>query len=118
MAKIIPFPQATKSVEQIVAKILETRLTHKNPLVLRCLKRELQDLVERFFSADEFSATLVLPADLNAEQFQSIEQNLQTIFQQHNDQLIRRTNALFFELCLSRMTICELEQQNSSEREQ
>jgi len=118
MAKIIPFPQATKSIEQIVAEILETRLRHKNPQVLRCLKRELQDLVERFFAADEFSATLVLPADLSSDQFQLIEQNLQAIFQQHNDQLVRRTNALFLELCLSRMTICELEQQKTSEREQ
>jgi len=117
MAKIIPFPQATKNVSQIVEEILETRLTHNNPQVLRCLKRELQSLVERFFVTDEFSATLVLPADLNAEQFQLIERNLQEIFQQHNDQLVRRTNALFLELCLSRMTICELEQQQAAPRE-
>ena len=110
MAKVIPFPQATKNVAEIVEEILETRLTHKNPQVLRCLKRELQGLVERFFVTEEFSATMVLPADLSAEQFETIEQNLQAIFQQHNDQLVRRTNALFLELCLSRMTICELEQ--------
>jgi hypothetical protein len=116
MAKIIPFPSASKDVSQIVEEILATRLTHRNPQVICCLQKELNGLVERFFSGEEFAATLLLPPGLTTEQFQTIERNLQKVFRQHNDQLVRRTNALFLELCLSRITICELEQQNPSSR--
>jgi hypothetical protein len=118
MAKIIPFPQASETVSKIVDEILETKLNHRNPQVLRCLKKELQGLVTRFFVAEEFSATLILPPDLSDEQFHTIERNMQRIFQQHNDQLVSRTNALFLELCLSRMAICELKQQNSVPQQQ
>lgn len=117
MAKIIPFPQAPKNLSQIVEDILDTRLAHRDPAVLRCLKKELRRLVEKFFTSEEFAATLVLPPDLSEEQFRMIEKNFQQVFQAHNDQLVRRTNALFLELCLSRMTICELEQQNPPPRE-
>lgn len=117
MAKIIPFPQAPKKLSQIVDDILDTRLSHRDPAVLRCLKKELRGLVEKFFTSEEFAATLVLPPDLSEEQFRMIEKNFRQIFQDHNDKLVRRTNALFLELCLSRMTICELEQQKPGPRE-
>ena len=117
MAKIIPFPQAAKKVSQIVAEILETQLTHRNPQVLHCLKKELKGLVEKHFGDEEFAATLNLPADLSEEQFNRIERDFQQIFQLHNDQLVCRTNALFLDLCLSRMAICELKYQNPPPQE-
>ncbi len=113
MAKVIPFPQTPKKVSQIVAEILDNRLTHRNPQVLHCLKRELKGLVKKHFSDEVFAATLTLPADLSDEQFRSIER----AFQQHNDQLVCRTNALFLDLCLSRMTICELQYQTPPTQE-
>lgn len=112
MAKVIPFPQTPKKMTQLVDEILDSRLTHRDPEVLQCLKKELKGLVEQYFTGEEFAATLILPADLNSVQFQTIEQNFQKIFQEHNEQMIRKTNALFLDLCLTRMTVCELQQQN------
>jgi hypothetical protein len=109
-AKIIQFPRSRERVSKLVDEILETRLTHHNPAVLRCLRQELKELVEKYFPAEDFSATLILPGDLTEAQFKIIEENFHSLFQEHNDRMIRRANALFFDLCLSRMAICELRQ--------
>ncbi len=114
MAKIIPFPNAPKKMSQIVDEILESRMTHRNPAVLRCLKKELKILVEKHFNGEKFSATLVLPPDLSDGQFRSIEHNFQALFKKHNQQMLKRTNALFLDLCMSRMAFCELENQHDS----
>ena len=113
-AKIIQFPRSGERVSKLVDEILETRLTHRNPDVLRCLRVELKDLIEKYFPSEEFTATLVLPGDLTEDQFQTIEKNFHSVFQEHNDRMIRRANELFFDLCLSRMAICELRHQPPS----
>jgi septum formation topological specificity factor MinE len=107
-AKIIQFPRSRERVSKLVDEILETRLTHSNPDVLLCLREELKELIEKYFPSEEFTATLILPGDLTEAQFKTIEENFQAVFQEHNDRMIRRANALFFDLCLSRMAICEL----------
>lgn len=108
MGKVIQFPQPKKRVAQLVDDILESRLRHRNPEVLNCLRQEMKQLVERYFSGEDFTATLLLPADLTDEQFKSIEKNFQQTFEEHNDRMIRRANAMFLDLCMSRMSICEL----------
>lgn len=110
-AKIIQFPSTPKRVSKLVDEILETRLTHRNPEVLRCLRRELKVLIEKYFPAEDFTATLILPGDLTDAQFKTIEENFRSVFQEHNDRMIRRANALFLELCISQMRICELQYQ-------
>ena len=110
-AKIIQFPRSRERVSKLVDEILETRLTHSNPDVLRCLRNELKELIEKYFPAEDFTATLILPGDLTEEQFKFIEKNFHSVFQEHNDRMIRRANSLFFDLCLSRMAICELRHQ-------
>lgn len=110
-AKILQFPRSPKRVEKLVDEILETKLTHHNPDVLRCLRQDLKGLIEKYFPSEDFSATLLLPGDLNEDQFKAIEKNFHEVFQEHNDRMIRRANDLFFDLCLSRMTICELKNQ-------
>jgi len=110
-AKIIQFPRSNERVSQLVDEILETRLSHSDPDVLRCLRGELKTLIEKYFPGEEFSATLALPNDLSEAQFKAIEENFRSVFQDHSDRMIRRVNSLFFDLCLSRMTICELRHQ-------
>lgn len=107
-AKILQFPRSPARVAKLVDEILETRLTHHNPDVLRCLRQDLKGLIEKYFPSEDFSATLLLPGDLNETQFKAIEENFHAVFQEHNDRMIRRANDLFFDLCLARMTICEL----------
>jgi|GEM_PF-1202955 len=116
-AKIIQFPPSGERVSKLVDEILETRLTHHDPDVLSCLRQELKVLIEKYFPAEDFTATLILPGDLTDAQFKMIEGNFHSVFQEHNDRMIRRANELFFDLCLSRMMICELKHQQTDSDE-
>ena len=109
MAKVIQFPRSTRRVSQLVDEIIESRLSHSNPQVLDCLKRELRELVEKYYNGEEFASTLVLPAGLSDAQFQTIEQSFQRVFQEHNERFTQRSNAMFLDLCLAKMKLCELE---------
>lgn len=111
MAKIIPFPNGRKQASQLVEEIISTRMPDKPPEILQCLKSEMTELVKKYFTDKEAALSLTLPQDLNDEQFTLIEQSVKQAIGDHNRQMNSRANQLFFELCLSRMTICELRYQ-------
>ena len=111
MAKIIPFPQVRKHASQMVDEIIDVRMGHKHPAVLKCLKQEMRTLLKKYFTHHEMSLSLNLPSDLSEAQFQHIELSMQNIVRGYNEHTARRANDLFLELCLSRMTICELRHQ-------
>jgi hypothetical protein len=111
MAKIIPFPNIQKQTSEMVEEIISTRMPHKHPDILRCLKIEMTDLVKKYFTGEELSVSIELPRDLSDEQFSFIEQGIQKTIGDHNQQMNKRTNQLFLDLCMSRMTICELRHQ-------
>ena len=115
MAKIIPFPETRKHASSLVDDIIDLRMGHKHPAVLDCLKKEMKNLVLKYFNNEEISASLILPADLTEDQFQMIEQSFKKTFQEHNNRMVNRANDLFLDLCLSRMTICELRHQIEDE---
>jgi len=108
MAKIIPFPNVRKQASEMIEEIISTRMPHKHPDVLKCLKTEMTELVQTYFGGEELAFSLVLPRDLNDEQFTLIEQGIKDTISDHNQQMNMRINQLFLDLCLSRMTICEL----------
>lgn len=111
MAKIIPFPNHHKEAGDMVEEIIAERLPHQPPEIQQCLKTEMTQLVKKYFSAEELPLSLVLPPDLSETQFLQIEQGIRNTINTHHQQMNQRTNKLFFELCLSRMTICELRYQ-------
>ena len=117
MGKVIQFPQPKKRVSELVDDIIENRMLHRDPEVLDCLKGEMKRLVERYFSGDEFTATLLLPPDLTDEQFQTIEKNFRQTFHEHNDRMLQRANAMFLELCMARMAICEFKHGAAEDRD-
>jgi len=112
-AKIIPFAGKKKQLAQIIEDALETSLSHKNPQVLRCLKGEIEKLLEKYFSSDSPEMTLMLPSDLTEDQFQTIRQNFKQIFSEHNERMVQRSNSIFLDLYLSRLEICELRYGNN-----
>lgn len=111
MAKIIPFPNIRKQTSEMVEEIIATRMPHQPPEIQQCLKMEMTELVQQYFFQPELSLSLILPRDLNDEQFSMIERGIKKTISDHNQQMGNRTNKLFFELCLSRMAICELRHQ-------
>jgi septum formation topological specificity factor MinE len=115
MAKIIPFPKVQKQATQLVDEIIANRLPHKHPAVLQCLKSEMIQLVKKYYPGEEVALSLTLPRDLTQEQFDLIEQSLKDMIEDHNQRTSQRTNQLFLDLCLSRMTICELRHQLQKE---
>ncbi len=117
-AKVIQFPNANERIAQMIDEIVDAKLTHDNPQVLDCLKVEMKTLVEKYFTGEDVPATLVLPPDLSDEQFNMIEKNFIQIFQQHNEQMLRQTNAMFLDLCLAKLNICELKHQPPEEPEE
>ncbi|SHJ38380.1 hypothetical protein SAMN02745165_02258 [Malonomonas rubra DSM 5091] len=108
MAKVIPFPESRKQAGKIVDQIIAERMPHKPPEILRCLKIEMTDLIRKYFSDQEMTLSLVLPNDLTEEQFRIIEHGIQETIGDHNKRMSQRSNQLFFDLCMSRMMICEL----------
>jgi len=111
MAKVIPFPNLNKQTSDMVEEIITTRMPHKHPAILKCLKIEMTELVKKYFNNEELALTLELPRDLNEEQFSLIEKGIQQTFQDHSQQMSKRSNQLFLDLCMSRMAICELRYQ-------
>lgn len=111
MAKVIPFPSARKQANELVDEIISRRMSNKDPEVLECLKVEMTDLVKKYFSGKDLTLSLVLPRDLSDEQFATIEESVKRTIDDNNRLLNQRTNQLFFDLCLSRMAICELRHQ-------
>ena len=111
MAKVIPFPKVRKQASQMVEQIINERMPHKPPEVLDCLKMEMTELVKKYFSDQDLALSLVLPNDLSEEQFNMIEKGIQETIGDHNQRMNNRANQLFFELCISRMAICELRYQ-------
>ncbi len=115
MAKIIPFPNSRKLAGEMVEEIIATRLSHQPPEIRQCLKTEMTGLIQKYFSSPELALSLILPSDLNEKQFLQIEQGIRDAITTHHQQMNQRANQLFFELCLSRMTICELRHQLQTE---
>lgn len=111
MAKIIPFPQTHNQAARLVDNIIETRMGHKHPAVVKCLKQEIKVLLKKYYSHQETATSLILPADLTEKQFSLVEQSMQKLFLEQNQLSTSRASDLFLDLCLSRMTICELRHQ-------
>ncbi len=107
-AKVIPISGKKKPIEQIIAEAVDRNLSHKNPQVLTCLKKEIAVLLEKHFSVEPPEMTLALPPDLNEDQFHTIRENFRNIFSEHNEQMIQRSNSIFLDLYLSRLEVCEL----------
>lgn len=107
-AKVIPLTGKKKQIEQIIEEAVDRNLSHKNPQVLTCLKKEIAVLLEKHFSAEPPEMTLALPPDLNEAQFNAIRENFRQIFSEHNERMIQRSNSIFLDLYLSRLEVCEL----------
>ena len=107
-AKVIQFPKSKTRASQLVDEVIESKLPHKDPETLRCLKVEMKKLVDKYFDEREMEATLMLPPDLTEAQFLFIKQSFEEVFNEHSERMIRRANALFLDLCLAKMEVCEL----------
>lgn len=107
-AKIIPLEKEKKSIRKLVSDAFETNLSHLNPQVLHCLKKEVEKLLEKHFTGDPPEMTIKLPPDLTEEQFLQIKTNFNEAFHNHNEQAIQRTNSIFLDLYHSRLEYCEL----------
>lgn len=107
-AKVIPINGKKKEIEQIIAAAVDSNLSHKNPRVLNCLKKEIALLLEKHYTADPPELKLALPADLSEGQFHLISESFQQAFSEHNERMIQRSNSIFLDLYLSRLEICEL----------
>ena len=107
-AKIIPLPRRKKTVKQLIEDVLEQDQAELDEPVLECLKEDLEILLNRHFRDEPPEFTLRLPADLTEDQFQVIRQNFKKIFMEHNELMMQRSKAIFHDLYLSRLEICEL----------
>lgn len=107
-AKIITLNARQKQIRELIDQSVDASLSHKNPRVLTCLKEDMETLVEKHFSSTPPEMTLPLPKDLNAAQYQQIKTNFQQLFSEHNEHMIQRSNAIFRDLYLSRLEVCEL----------
>lgn len=107
-AKVIQISKKKKQIEQIIEEAVAANLSHKNPKVLMCLKKEIAELIEKHFNADPPEMTLALPSDLSEDQFQLIRDNFRQVFTEHNELMIKRSNSIFLDLYLSRLEVCEL----------
>ena len=115
MAKVIPFPNLHKQTSDMVEEIILAKMPHKHPEVVKCLKFEMTELVKKYFTGQELSLSLELPRNLSDEQFNTVEEGVKKAIAEHNRWMNSRTNQLFLELCMSRMTICELRHQLQKE---
>ena len=111
MAKVIPFPNVHKQASEMVEDILTSRMPDQPPEIRHCLKIEMTKLVKKYFSEPEHALSVVLPRDLNDEQFSMIEQGIRKTIDDHSRHMRNRSNQLFFDLCMSQMAICELRYQ-------
>lgn len=107
-AKVIPISGKKKQIEQIIADAVDSNLSHKNPQVLSCLKKEIATLLEKHFTNEPPEMRLALPPDLNEDQFIAIKKSFQDAFSEHNERMIQRSNSIFLDLYLSRLEVCEL----------
>ncbi len=114
-AKVIQFPKSKHRATRMVDEVIESKLSHKDPQTLACLKVEMKKLVDKYFDERELEATLMLPPDLTEEQFLFIKQSFEQVFNEHSERLIRRANALFLDLCLAKMEVCELRIQDEDQ---
>ncbi len=106
--KVIQFPGTKTWNLKKIEEIIEKTLTHEKPEVLEELKFEIKALVEKYYEDREVVLRLALPEGLNAEQVQEIEVNFNRIFQEYHDNLVKQTHAIFLDLCLAKLEICEL----------
>jgi hypothetical protein len=113
-AKVISLNARQKQIHELIDQSVEASLPHKNPRVLTCLKADMETLVEKHFNTPAPEMTLPLPKDLTAAQFQQIKTNFQQLFSEHNEHMIQRSNAIFRDLYLSRLEVCELKYGDSS----
>ena len=112
-AKVIPFNGQKKDIGQIVEEAVDNNLSHMNPQVLSCLKKEVTKLVEKHFSGDPPEMTILLPSDLTEDQYLAIRKNFNLAFSEHNERMVQRSNAIFLDLYLSRLEFCELKYSNN-----
>jgi hypothetical protein len=109
-AKVIQFPGAKSWNLQKIDTLIEERLVHGNPEVLRELKLELKALVAKYYDDQEVVLRLPLPEGLSAAQVQEIEEQFHQVFQAYHEGLVKQTHAIFLDLCLAKLEICELRQ--------
>jgi phosphoribosyl-ATP pyrophosphohydrolase len=107
-AKIIPLTEKKKSLEKIIEEAIDQNLSHKNPRVLTCLKKEVADLLKKHLVTEPPEFTLSLPDDLSEAQLKTIKENFRQLFSEHNERMIQRSNSIFLDLYLSRLEVCEL----------
>lgn len=107
-AKVIPLNNRKKEIRKLIDQTVDANLSHKNPQVLSCLKSEIETLVDKHFSGTAPEIVLPLPRDLTDVQFRQIKGNLQRAFTDHNERMVRHSNAIFLDLYLSRLEVCEL----------
>lgn len=108
-AKIIPLAQQQKTqIRTLVDNILNDNPPHPDPDVVACVKTELEKILEKYFIDDAPEFTLTLPDNLTHEQFVTIKSSVNRIFSVHNEQQIKRSNAIFRDLYLSKLEICAL----------
>ncbi len=106
--KVIQFPGGKTWNLKKIEELIEQKLTHGDPEVLQELKEEIKTLIHRYYDDKEVVLRLPIPEGLTPEQIQAIEENFNKIFQQHHENLVKQTHAIFLDLCLSKLEICEL----------
>ncbi len=106
-AKVIPL-RPRKDIREIVDAAFKEHLRHLKPEVSNCLRSELEVLLHKHFDHETPELTLTLPQDLSENQFESIRHNFRNVLEAYNDLVTERANALFRDLYLARLEICQL----------
>jgi hypothetical protein len=107
-AKVIPLTPHKDRIKAVVNETLSQHPPHDCPEVVACLKTELEKILEKYFIDDTPELSLVLPDDLSREQFVKIRDNIHQLFHAHNERMVERSNAIFRDLYLSKLEICQL----------
>lgn len=107
-AKVIPIADKQKSLDQIIDEAMQRKPAHDHPRVQACLKREVAALVKKHYSHTPVDIALQLPTDLSPEQSSTIRDDVTRVFHEHNERMIQRSNAIFLDLYLAKLELCEL----------
>lgn len=112
--KVIPIKQQKQRISAVVEEALKKNPPDQCPEVINCLKTELEIIIEKYFIDEMPDVSLVLPSDLSREQFINIRDNIQQMFYKYNEQMVARSNAIFHDLYLSKLEICQLKYRHKS----
>lgn len=105
---VIQFPGAKSWNLKKIEEIINAKLTHENPDVLNELKAELKTVISKYYEEKDFEVRLQLPSGLTESQIQELEENFQNVFTEHHGALIKKAQAIFLDLCLAKLEVCEL----------